>query len=355
MKKFVSMFAALVLGVALVVPVAVQAAVGEPFLRGVKNPADLAGRIEKSLLQNPEGTSKLAPRRASPIHYLQALREVNPGAHLTDVAQVPDFLRTLKVVDAPPGEYWISCLKPSGGGTHQVVLHCLSRSFKPGEKAWVDPKTNIIVFASDCTNVVEKPAPLKGECVYIPFTTKSFNKVVRFAAVGPTDIKKDDDCLAVKAAGDTEFERWWADKCASVHCDFSAPAAVVKQRILIAGSYEPKPGEHVLRLPKYFAEKGSLFVTLLCIENTKMPWPEFPKEGYTLAERNEYAKLREEWIVGHSDTIGVRWHDYRVVHERKEARVYYSQPDVPFGLSSSQSNLYWHWGDWARMQEKHAR
>ncbi|MFA5998267.1 MAG: hypothetical protein WC814_02680 [Candidatus Paceibacterota bacterium] len=335
----------------LAVPVASVAATWKPFFRGINNPAELEGKIEASLAKNPKGTSMLDPERckrdgscATPLNYLEALKQVDPGAHLTSVAQVPGFLRTLQVIDAPVGEYWISCLKPSGRGTYRAVLHCLSRSFKKGEKAWVDPKTNKIVFASDCTNPVEKP--VKEECVYIPFITKSVNTVVRFAAVGPADIRKDDDCLAVKAAGDTEFERWWADKCASVYCDFSAPAAVVGQRILVIGSYEPKPGEHILRLPKYFAEKGSLFVTLLCIENTKMTWPELPNQS---ASREQIA----EWIAGHSDTIGVRWHDYRVTQSgRREARVFYTKADVPPGLSVSQSELYWHWGEWARMQAR---
>ncbi len=328
--KFIIAVLALAIA-ALAVPMVAQAAVGKPFLHGVTSPADLANKIQQSLYQNPKGTSMLNPARckkdgscASPIHYLQALQKVNPGAHLTDVSQLPDFLLALKVVDAPAGEYWISCLKPSGQGTYQVVLHCLSRTFKKGEKAWVDPKTNRIVFASDCTNVVEKPVPPKDGCVYIPFTTKSVNTVVRFAAVGPADISKDDDCLAVKAAGDTEFERWWVDTCASADCDFSEPASVVGQQIRVIGSYEPKPGEHVLRLPKYFAEIGSLFVTLLCVEDR---------------------------VAGHSDTIGVRGHYYRVQSGRTEARVYYSRADVPRGLTSSQSNLYWHWGDWARMQQ----
>lgn len=356
MSKIISMFVALILSA--VMASTATAATWKPFFRGINSPAELADKVEASLTKNPKGTSMLDPERckrdgscATPLNYFEALKQVDPGAHLTSVTQVPGFLRTLQVIDAPAGEYWISCLRPSGRGTYRAVLHCLSRSFKPGEKAWIDPKTNKILFASDCTNPVEKP--VKDECVYIPFPTLPPNTVVRFAAVGPADIRKDDDCLAVKAAGDTEFERWWADKCASEYCDFSAPAAVVGQRILVIGSYEPKPGEHILRLPKYFAEKGSLFVTLLCIENTKMAWPELPKEGYTPAERDEYAKLREEWIAGHSDTIGVRWNDYRVTQSgRREARVFYTKADVPPGLSASQSELYWHWGEWARMQAR---
>ncbi|MBI2025680.1 hypothetical protein HYT04_02760, partial [Candidatus Kaiserbacteria bacterium] len=178
MKKLVSMFAALILGAAAAVPMVANAAVGKPFLHGVNSPSELAGKIEASLAKDPSGKTMLDSARckkdgscASPIHYLQALQKVNPGAHLTGVAQVPDFLRALKVVDAPAGEYWISCLKPSGKSTFQVEIHCLSRSFKAGEKAWVDPKTNVIVFASDCTNVVEKPAPPKQACVEIHFTT----------------------------------------------------------------------------------------------------------------------------------------------------------------------------------------
>ena len=96
------------------------------------------------------------------------------------------------------------------------------------------------------------------------------------------------------------------------------------------------------------AEKGSLYVTLLCLDRVKMPWPEKPSGAYTATDVERYAEGRGKWIVGHSDTAGVRWHDYREVSDRKEAVVYYSASEVPVGLTSSQADLQWHWGRWSK-------
>ena len=397
MKKFISMFAALILGAVTIF--AVNAApVGNPFLKGVNSPSELAGKIEASLAKDPKGTTMLDAARckkdgscARPLDYLMTLQQSDPDARLTDVAQVPVFLRTLRVTDAPTGEYWISCLKPTGKGAYEPVLHCLSRSFKPGEKAWVNPKSGRIVFASDCTNPIEKPVPPKQACAEVRFFTKKddpqygTDTAVRFAIVGPADVK--DDCIGVKRAGEEDFERWWTDECKNVHCEFAAPAAVVGQRVRLIGSYVPAPGEHVLRVPVSFTQKGSLYRVLICLDRTTMAWPELPKEYRSLeallataprrpvrgddpvaylaaygewrityiewrnsaiAKINDYAKKREQWIVGHSDTIGVRWHDYQPSKSGiKTATVYYDKAEIPSG----EPQLYIPWGEWEKMQK----
>lgn len=360
MSKIIAMLA---LAMALVVPTAASAATWKPFLHGVNSPAELAGKIEASLAQNPKGTSMLDPARckkdgscATPLNYLEALSQVNPGAHLTGVAQVPDFLRTLKVIDAPTGEYWLACLRPSGQGAYKAAVHCLSRSFKKGEKAWIDAKSGVIVFASDCTNVVEKPVPKKSECVEIHFTTKPGDTIVRFGLLGPADVK--DDCIGVKKAGETEFEHWWKDECFVKGCDFSADAAVVGQPVRLIGSYVPIPGKHVLRLPALVAENQSKYVTVLCLERSapgdppkEPPKPvegtsrEIYKPAYDayMAWRVEYEAWRNKWLVTHSDGMGIRPHTYQQTPSGiKTATVYYTQAEIPAGAPQ----LYIPWGEW---------
>ena len=278
----------------------VCAAVGDPFLKGLSNPEELADKVRVSLVRNPKGTSVIDPVRckrdgscATPENYLRMFQESDPGAGLTTVAQVPTYLRNLEVADAPAGEYWLSCLKPSSRGIYEPVLHCLSRSFKPGEKAWIDPKTRRIVLASDCTNPVEKPVPPKNACVEIHFFTKSQDTAVRFALLGPADV--DNDCIGVKRAGEEDFENLWAKECESTHCDFSADVAVVGQSVRLMGSYAPVPGEHVLRLPALVAEKSSKYTTVLCLERGAMAWPELPKDQTSFAQSYEYGERREEW------------------------------------------------------------
>src|SRR3989344_2870607 len=356
MKKFIGMFAALILGAVTIF--AVNAApVGNPFLKGVNSPSELAGKIEASLAKDPKGTTMLDAARckkdgscARPLDYLMTLQQSDPDARLTDVAQVPVFLRTLRVTDAPMGEYWISCLKPTGKGAYEPVLHCLSRSFKPGEKAWVNPKSGRIVFASDCTNPIEKPVPPKQACAEVRFFTKKddpqygTDTAVRFAIVGPADVK--DDCIGVKRAGEEDFERWWTDECAARGGDFSADAKVVGQPVQLIGSYVPAPGEHVLRLPALVAERESLYRTVLCLERGPHSDPpkEPPKptndmalekyrEAYTvyMAWRVKYEAWRNSWIADHSDGIGVRSFDYRASgsSDTKSATVWYDKAEAP--------------------------
>ena len=347
--KVIVLIAALLLG-AMTISTANAASAGKPFLRGVFSSADLANRIEVSLIKNPRGTSIIDPDRckedgscASPQNYLLMFQISDPQAHLTDVAQVPNLLRALRVAEAPSGEYWLACLKPMGDGTYKSVLHCVSRSFKPGEKVWTDPKTGRIVLASDCTNPVEKPVPSKA-CVEINFETKPGDTVVRFALLGPQDVS--DDCVGVKRSGEIEFDamHWWVDECATRYCDFSADASVVGQPVRLMGSYVPQPGKHVLRLSAIVSRKSSQYVTVLCLERSTMTFPQLPDGKVSLAQITEYSKNRQEWIISHSDGMGVRWRDYLLDDSgaKKSARVYYTKAEIPKG----KPQLYIPWGEW---------
>ena len=291
------------------------APVGNPFLRGVHSPKELAEKIGIALWRDPSGQSVIDPERckrdgscAKPADFLEMFQKSDPGAHLVNVRELSAFLQTLGIADAPEGEYWLACLKP-----FRPVLHCLSRQFKPGEKGWADPGTGQIILASDCTNPVEKEVP-KKKCVEVHFFTKAPDTVVRFALLGPTDVS--DECIGVKRVGETEFEPWWSDECADENCNFLAASEVVGQPIQLAGSYVPQPGEHVLRLPVMVTETGSLYRVVLCLDRNGK----------------------------HSDGIGVQWFDYRMLEPAgvKAAFVWYANTEVP----SWAPRLYWPWGEW---------
>jgi hypothetical protein len=361
MRKIISMVAALILGAALAIPISASAASGKAFMHNVKNPEELAQMIEASLAKDQSGKSMLNPAKCdsdgscgSTLSFLQALQQHPAGKHLTSVDQIPGYLRTLVERTAPAGEYWISCLRSSSNvkvaskGTYRVEMHCLSREFKPGFKVWVDPKANnLIVFDQFCTNPVEKPVSPKQACVYIHFFTKVGDVGVRFAELGPANIE--DDCIGVKKAGESNFESVWAEDCFVAECDFSSDAEVVGQPVRFVGSYVPNPGEHVLRLPAFVAEKGSLFVTVLCLDRTAMAYPEIAKGAATYAQGVEYAEHRQEWISNHSDGVGVRWFDFqRTRSETKIATVYYTKAEAP----KSGSQNYWTWGEWDLMQQE---
>ncbi len=357
------MIAALVLG-AVSASMAWAAPVGKPFMKGVINPTDLANRIEVALAKDHTGTHMLDPEYcaksgscASPRDYLEMFQESDPKAGITDVSQIPAFLKSLKVEDAPSGEYWLACLKPLGKG-YKPILHCVSRRFKPGEKVWIDTKTRRIVLASDCTNPVEKEVPPQA-CVLIRFFTKPGDTVVRFALLGPKDVGN--ECLGLRRAGEAdEFEHWWNDECAVKGCDFSEDARVVGQPVRVMGSYVPGPGEHTLRLPAEVAKKSSLFRVVLCLERGNPGPPPYAEErpssdmdsstyeiayGKYMAYLEKYEKWRNEWIAAHSDGIGVRWFDYRI-RSRSDTRtaiVWYAREEIPSG----EPELYWPWGVWA--------
>lgn len=363
--KVIMIVAALMLSVATVSTVDATPA-GKPFLRGVISPSDLANRIEQSLWENPTGTSiidrELCMKNgscANPLNYLEMFQESDPGANLTKVAEIPGFLRTLKVVDGPPGEYWVACLKPTDGkkGVYTPVLHCLSRRFKPGEKAWIDTKTKRIVLASDCTNPVEKEIPPKA-CKEIRVPTMLTESALRSVILGPHPVR--DDCFAVKRAGEKDFENWWPNECDDARCNFEDVAAFMHQPVQLIGSYVPVAGEHIFRVPASFADPNSSYSVAFCIdrgefgdpgvEPKKPIEPERPVQGEAPALyvkkykvymayldeyqvwsdqftvwRARYIVWRDKWIAGHSDSIIVVPAGYR----GDVAQVYYERKDVP--------------------------
>ncbi|MBU6388268.1 hypothetical protein KGQ72_00050 [Patescibacteria group bacterium] len=349
MKKFISMVTALVLGA--VMASAATGATWKPFLHGMKTPAELADKVQVSLVKDPTGNAIIDPARckrdgscAKPLDYFEMFKVSDPEARLTDAMQVPAYLRTLEIAPAPEGEYWISCLRSASHGTFKPVLHCLSRKFKPGEHAWVNPKTRRVILASDCTNPVEKPAPPKHACAEIHFFARAGDTVARNAVGGGTAFA--DDCFAIKKVGDAEFRAPWKDSCASEHCTFAASEAFLHKKMWMLASYELEPGEYVLRVPASFAQKDSPYVTVLCLERTKMAWPEFPPKGYTSVQRDEYIRQRNEWIDGHSDSVNVWWNAYRVGSDGvPRATIYYTEAEVP---ATEAVKMYWRYGTWTR-------
>lgn len=378
MKRFLSLIAALILGAALVVPDIAEAAArraptpaGEPFLRGIKNPEELAQKIEASVAKDSTGNSKIDPDQcdrngscATPGNYLRTLQKVDPGAHLKHVSELPAFLRKLKRVEPPKGEYWMSCLKRTDRsttarrhGTFREEIHCIARAFKPGEGAWIDPVTNVLIFAEDCTNVIEKAVAIPlAECAYLVHFTQDTEVALRQAIVGPKPVN--DPCLAILRAGETEWQYFWKDECYELGCDFYEPARVVGQPVQLVNSYIPRPGRHIIRVPKWMIAKDSLYRVLLCIDHAL---PLHPFVYYQGSEEGYHA-AHHQWAESYrdtkSDTTGVRWHDYVVrpltgvpglqSKEASVAWVYYSQSEHA-GMLSQRVNeppLYWTFRYW---------
>ncbi len=364
MTKIISSIVALMLS-AVMVSVAVAAHGDKGYYYGAKNPEHLAQLIDESFAKDASGKTKLSAEKchkdgscATPQYYFEAINKALVEAgfkkRLKDVSEVPGYIRTLKVLHSPYGKYEVSCLRPLGNEKFQVIMDCLEREFETDEEAWVDSeiqgeyKIDLVMITSKCANVVYRKIALKITiiggtlaCVEIHFTTKPGDSVVRFALLGPADVK--DDCFAVKRAGSTVYERWWVDKCPDEHCGFRAAVEVVGQSVRIKGSYALTPGEHVLRLPAFVAEKDSRYVTALCLDRGQTAWPEMLQGQYT--------RQREQWIAGHSDGIGIRWFEYlKTATETKVATIWYTQAEGP------KNAPYWPpSGEYARLHQQQAR
>lgn len=228
------------------------------------------------------------------------------------------------------------------------------------------------------------PTPPKHACAEINFFARAGDTVARNAVGGGTAFG--DDCFAIKKVGEAEFRAPWKDSCASEHCTFAASEAFLHKKMWMLASYELEEGEYVLRVPASFAEKNSPYVTILCLERTKMPWPELPKEMEAKAKaalankpqepvrgsdanayareysvyliafkqwRADYASLydemkpavevyskqRDEWIVGHSDSVNVWPNAYHVGSDGvPRATIYYTEAEVP---ASEPVKMWW--------------
>ena len=133
----------------------VQAA-GQPLMKGLTGPAELAGLIETSLSQDPSGNSRIDSGRcqrdgscATPYMYYYGIASEHPSAGLRSITELPRYLRSLVKKPAPSGVWQMSRLLD---GRYDAVGW--QRVFHQGEGAWVDVNTAEPILAEDCGNVV---------------------------------------------------------------------------------------------------------------------------------------------------------------------------------------------------------
>lgn len=301
---------------------------GKAFFKGVENPQKLAVMVEQALIGDPTGKSMIntdACRKtascASPADYLKTLQKSDPDAHLSSLSDLPSYLRSLRMEEAPAGKYWMACLRhsrtsPTG---YEPLLHCLARAFKPGEKVWINPQTKRIVLAADCTNPVEKPEVpvVKNPCVYEPIYMKVGDSV-RFKQYGPKNASSH-ECTALKRAGESDYESPFVERCPQdEHCDFSVPDADLGEVGFEQGSFTATvSGYQVFRLPPEFAEEKEGYIMVFCLE----------REG------------------AHSCGMDVRWFDFVPDSGTKAATIYgdASQAGPAKDVRGRPTWLWWKW------------
>ncbi|KND51677.1 MAG: hypothetical protein ABA06_00255 [Parcubacteria bacterium C7867-001] len=212
------------------------------FYYGLKDPSELAKLVEDNLRKDPTGKTMINPEKcakdgscASPHDYLVMFQENDPEAELTSVAQLPAFLRSLVARDPGPGEYQMACIRMPA---HTPDLHCMKRKFLPGEKVYVDPKSNRAIFAWHCTNPIDKPVEPR-QCMEIMVTIKG-ERSMKFAHLGPAKVQ--DSCLALRKVGVGVIPlREYVGEC-----DFDAVAEFFGERVREEYCVPVTPGTYIL-------------------------------------------------------------------------------------------------------------
>jgi hypothetical protein len=380
MKKFIRVLGALLvmhlaalpeLALPVFVTPAVAAPIGNPFDKEKGNtPAKLAARVRASLEKDPSGHEYINPEGcakngscATPLAYLLMFQNDDPKAaetRLKTVADLPDYLASLTITDAPLGKYWMACLKFTNKNPDnhwQPIAKCIARAFKPGEHAWMDPVTKRIVLAEDCTNPVEKPEGPEL-CDEIQFYTGADITSVRYKTHGPTDMAEETVCTpALKRAGETDWEYPWEDNCPSEWCTFADVDARIPEEGWRMGSFTVKRGLHRLRVPHVATVRDSHYDVVFCSEKTTDPGPSSAnmpvfqdpdlqglRTQYGLIKGTETynqqvlaydAKAIEwnaqavAWNALHSCGVPVHWYDYHPQPDgRKVAVIYNNQDDL---------------------------
>jgi hypothetical protein len=172
---------------------------------GFSDLEDLAQRMDRALVADPTGEKqvKIEKCHASMLHFLVAFQTIDPGAGLTDVKQLPDYIRSLVVMPTEAGlEYTSSCLKDRPNGVRDVDLGCDTKEIRPGEKVYGNPKTGIKVLKQFCANpgAVENP-PVVVQARCIPYRFPSMpGTPIRVAYIGANPLPG--RCYKLQLAGE---------------------------------------------------------------------------------------------------------------------------------------------------------
>lgn len=155
----------LALTMALASSVVYAVGTGMPMMKGLKSPTELAELVDRSLASDPTGNRLLNPTRckkdgscATAYDYFFGIKLAHPSAKLGNIAELPQYLRSLVKQSAPSGEWHISRLLVRGD-THTYDAKGWKRAFLQGESVWVDVNTAEPILAGHCGNVIgEGPA-----------------------------------------------------------------------------------------------------------------------------------------------------------------------------------------------------
>lgn len=131
--------------------------------KAIKDPTELADRIEASLKTDASGDTVIKGAHTTPNGYLVAVNAA--GANVNGIGALPTYLRSLIAKDMPTHKVTMSRVLYKRSKTcdesYEVdVKQGYTRKGIGEEKAWVDPNTGYMILAEDCTNSPIKPITL---------------------------------------------------------------------------------------------------------------------------------------------------------------------------------------------------
>jgi hypothetical protein len=310
MTKIASLLATILISTSAITPVlmpaAAHAAAGHRFVsEGISSPQELKGMILRSLQKDPTGASKVDGGYATANDFLIAFKGEDPGAGLTDMASLLQYLDQLVETTPEKGVDYTSSLMLDNGS---VDIDGEARPFDGGEKAWMNPKTKKIVLAARCANpvgVIRRPIEVQASpCAFIHAGTHPGDTFA--AAVVPDHEWADNGhCLAVKLPGQKDFAEL-VDNCASATCFNKAEEQIGRQAKFIASYKVTNGGTVIVRVPMYFTSEQSKASTILCdtqSNGTKSCGKLIVNKSYV--KGHAYVTYKGEEKPGE---VGVNWH-----------------------------------------------
>lgn len=266
MRNFLYHLTAVFLGVLLLGGISSVAKASE-LHRMTKPPVsaqEYAARFQKALAVNAEGRSAVDGPNcgltcATPEDVLNMLQRADPAANLTSVSELPAYIASLVVHNAPPGEWMMACKGGDGGVDAAPVWNCMSRAFHKDEKCLENPKTHRCVFAFDCGNVVGIQIEF-ADCLELHVGLKPGDEIHGGASSLPQGL-----CApSILKTGADAHGSPLLDECPRVQCDFSGPSAFLRRHIGPWFSWRSQAaGDNVIRLPREFFNQGGVLV--LCV------------------------------------------------------------------------------------------
>lgn len=187
-------------------------------INGVGSPEALAAKIDRSLAADRHGNRKLEGCYATPMHFLVAFQNADPEASLTDVSQLPGYVRKLVATEVDRElEYRASCIYDRANGGTQVSMQCVTRKVDAGEVIYSNPDTGKRVLWGRCANPgfsETLEVVVVNDCLVVKAPSMGRRVAVRGVFIGYRPLPG--RCHALRLPGETERRYDFPEECPDI-------------------------------------------------------------------------------------------------------------------------------------------